>query len=133
MLTLLAQAMPPPELLSEWIQVAMYLVGTAAAVVGLLVGLKVLRRPVGFPQPLEIKAHNAYATAVEMQALQQDMDQLRDEVRSGFNKLGDERRVSVANLHSKVDEANRKVDGLGGELKILNQQVAQILSRMLKA
>lgn len=88
--------------------------------------------PVSVQQPLEVKEHITYATTDAVQALKDDVDQLRNEVRDGFDKLGNERRTSVAHLHAKVDSANTKVDNLAGKVELMNQQLSQVLSKMLK-
>jgi|GEM_PF-3627991 len=88
---------------------------------------------VSVQSPLVVKPEERHVSEVAFDALKADVERLRGEVREGFDKLGQERRVSVANLHTKVDDANRKVDSLSGEMRQLNQQVGQILSRLLNS
>ena len=115
-----------------WLKVLFFLLAGLGSFLGCLVAIKGLRSR-GLPQPLEIRNQQTFATTQEVGALKEDVEQLRSEVKDGFDKLGNERRTSVANLHSKVDEANRKVDEMRGELRLINQQQHQILQKILKS
>lgn len=72
-----------------------------------------------------------FATTGEVHAVKEDVEQLRLEVREGFGRLGHDRSVSVANLHTKIDAANAKVDEMRGEMRLMNQQMHQVLQKLL--
>lgn len=130
---LLAQSAPDPTTLASWLSVLFYLGGFIATVIGALVGLKSLRakQAESMPQPLIVEAAAKYASHVEFTELKNDVEQIRQDVQAGFKALGDERRNSVGNLHSKIDSTNEKVDEMRGEVKHLNQQVQQLVQLQL--
>lgn len=87
---------------------------------------------VAVQQPLTVTPADKFVTHVEFAELKVDVEQIREEVKDGFRTLGDERRTSVGNLHGKIDGTNAKVDEMRGEVRLLNQQLQQLLSRQLK-
>lgn len=133
MLTLLiAQAAPATA--SSWLESFFWLMGGIGAVLGCLVALRSLRagEPATPPQPFKVEEAIKYVSHVEFVELKADVEQIRQDVQVGFKSLGDERRISVGNLHSKVDTTNAKVDEMRGEVKHLNQQLQQLLMKHLK-
>jgi TolA-binding protein len=131
MLTLLAQSAPPAGL-ADWLENFFWIVGSIGALIGCAVGVKTLfAKSDSMPQPLHVKAADEFVTHVEFSELKNDVEQIRCDVRDGFDKLGDERRTSVGNLHSKIDATNGKVDEMRGKLELINQSLAQINVHLL--
>lgn len=129
--SLLAQA--APVALTPWLEVFFWLVGGFGAVLGCLVAIKSLRTtPAAPPQPFKVEAADKFVSHVEFVELKADVEQIRQDVQDGFRTLGDERRTSVGNLHGKIDSTNEKVDEMRGEMRLLNQQLQQLLQRQLK-
>ncbi len=81
--------------------------------------------------PLVVRGAVEYAEATALQALKEDVEKLSTEVRDGFDKLNGERRTSVANLHQKVDAVANSSASLAGEVRLLNQQVQQLVTTLL--
>lgn len=133
---LLAQT-PPPDGLSEWLQIALWLFAAAGSILGCFYALKKLREPavratMVTPQPLDVRRAVEFVNTDQFDALTADVEELKREVKDGFEKLGKERQTSTANLHSKVDETNTKVDRLVGEVALMNQQQSQIIAHLLR-
>ncbi len=130
---LLAQSTPSAIELSSWLSVMFYLGGFIATLIGIAVGVKSLREsPSTPPQPFKVEAADKFVSHVEFVELKADVEQIRQDVQHGFKSLGDERRTSVGNLHGKIDSTNEKVDEMRGEVRLLNQQLQQLLQRQLK-
>lgn len=81
--------------------------------------------------PLVVTAEQKFAEATELQALKEDVESLARVVQDGFDKLNGERRTSVANLHAKVDAVANSNATLAGEVRLLNQQVQQLVTTLL--
>lgn len=132
MIPLLAQATPDPTTLANWLSVLFYLGGFIATVIGALVGLKSLReKPESMPQPFEVKTADRFVSHIEFVELKEDVEQIRQDVQRGFKDLGEERRTSVGNLHGKIDATNKNVDEMRGEVRLMNQQLQQLLIKGL--
>lgn len=81
--------------------------------------------------PLVVTAEEKFADASSLTAVKDEVDHLRNEVRDGFSKLNDERRTSVGNLHGKIDAVATHTASLSGEVRLLNQQVQQLVTTLL--
>lgn len=134
----LAQAAPDPAFLASWISVLMYLIGCAAGLVGLLVGLKTLRRPAPapMPQPLEVREHAAYATAGQVEMVKTELHgrikRERIEINEQIARVEQAAAERSDKLDDKLDRNTELTAATRGEVKLMNQQLAQVLTKLLK-
>jgi len=119
MLPILADFVPPKD---ETVAQTVYM-ATAVAVAGyyvLALWHKIsppLRKGEVGPQPFVVQEHHEYATRADLEKLEED---LRDLV----EKISKERSTSVANLHNKIEES---VKALNGRIDFVPDRVIQIL------
>ena len=103
MTALLAQTTPPPAVLASWLEVAMYLVLSAAGVVGLLVGIKQLReKQVALAQPFVVKPHDTWAT--------------KDELTQVHGRIGRERNEVNAMIAGVQSAASREIQAVAAQV-----------------
>jgi TolA-binding protein len=133
MISTLILAQAAPTTVTPWLESFFWLVAGVGGVLGCMVALKSLReKPEATPQPFKVEAAEKFVSHVEFIELKADVEQIRQDVQSGFRTLGDERRTSVGNLHSKIDNTNEAVHEMRGEVKHLNQQVQQLVQLQLQ-
>lgn len=85
-------------------------VGISVGVVMVLGGLALLAKKIFLGDP-------PWAT-------KQDMEKADTVLHKRIDKVADERRVSVANLHEKIDENTKATSEMKGELRLINQSLA---------
>lgn len=108
---LLAQADPNPAALAQWLSIAMYLIVSAASVVGLLVGIKSLRSSDSVPQPLEVKAHAGVVGQDDLTEVHGRISRERREIDAQIKELQEEDRrlrekhdKEIRELHDRIDD-----------------------------
>lgn len=106
-----AQVMPAPEALSSWMQVAMYCIFSASGVVGLLVGIKMLRAKSGLPQPLTIKGEARFATAEDITQVHGRIAREREEVNKQINQQAAQIQRLEDNLEESIESLRKEIKG----------------------
>lgn len=113
MIPLLAQATPAPEALASWLEVAMYIVFSAAGVVGLLVGLKQLKteQPT-VPNPLQVQKHDAGVSEDELQQVHGRISRERKEIDDMLKALREEDRTLREKLDDEIKDLHGRIDAV---------------------
>jgi len=119
---LLADAAPPGT--EQFIAIAMYLIVSITAVVALWRMLKKsepMETEIG-GQPIKVKFATQFATKEELGALQERVQHVEQRIDVQFERLREERRSSVAQLHKRIEETT------GG----VNERVTELLAAFSK-
>lgn len=129
MFHLAQSATPPPAVLIQWFQAMMYFIGCAGGVLGCLVAIKSLRRPHAAPvtvspQPLEVKPHAAFATVAQLEDIEK-------QAHGRMNRERAEMKERIDSVEGKLDRNTELTAAMRGEVKLINQQLAQVLQKLL--
>lgn len=131
MLTLLAQTTPPPDAVASWLEVGFYLMGGVAACVLLFKQLSGKSEDTTIKNsPLEVKAHEAAITRVELDkvdvALHGRLKRERSEIDAQIRRVEEIAERRGDKMEFKLDENTKLTERLSGQLQQINQNVAQL-------
>lgn len=140
MIALLAQVTsdPDPAALKEWLGVALYLFGIAAAVLGVLVLWKQLReKQAETPQPFIVQGQVKYATeadlAKEIKNAHGRMNRERDEAREAIEKLTEQiskdNAALSAHLIANNNAAEARVTSMHAHLTAMPSHIIDLLAK----
>lgn len=140
---LLANATPPPEALASWLEVAMYLIVSASAIVGLLCGIKSLRaKKEKLPSPFVVQGQVKYVPEAtfdaEIKQAHGRMNRERDEAKALIAAA--ERRLQLeitrietqvgqynTNAEARANRINERIDDLSDKVSDAPSQVVELL------
>ena len=128
------------ESIGSWLQVAFWLFGGTAAIVGAVVGLKKLseKPQAGTPQPFVVQGSVRFATMEEHEKLEARVDGIGELIRSGFERLDHKRSQSVAGLHDDLEgsitdlrkEVKEDITGVHNRINDIAQAIARIEGKL---
>jgi len=133
MTLLLAQTTPPPQVLASWLEVFMYIVVSAGAIVGLLCGIKSLReKKEATPQPLIVQGHVQFVPREEfdkeIKQAHGRMNRERDDAARAVRELAQRLDGDLAKLTKQVadynTDANGRANSINGRIDDLRDVIA---------
>lgn len=128
--------MPPAEQLSSWLQVFFWIVGSGGAVVGLMLGVKALRKAdaAPLPQPLKVQAHVEFITKPEHEALEERVDRLVNNTDERFAAMSRASSESRQKIYDLIREENRQTrTEMANQVAGLNKTVGDALIALGRA